>query len=103
MTHPYQPSADEPQRWSLDKKAPGMFKNSPGVWVKRDDMLAWVAAEVERAVAAERERCVKVCREMAALYASTLKTPDLAKGAESCAVAVGNLAPRKTMGVSDGS
>jgi hypothetical protein len=47
------------KRYSLDKKAPGMFDNSNGGWVKLVDAVAEVDAE--------REACRKLCVEHAVL------------------------------------
>lgn len=47
-------------------------------------MLAYAAAEVERAVMAERERCARMC----ALESVTLATRDMSRGALYCADAI---------------
>jgi hypothetical protein len=39
------------QRWSLDKKAPGLFKDSNGGWVKHSDMQRAVLASIDAALA----------------------------------------------------
>jgi hypothetical protein len=47
------------QRFSLDKKAPGLFKEASGGWCKYADALA----AIEAAVRAEREACAAIASE----------------------------------------
>lgn len=45
------------ERYSLDKRAPGMFKNSVGGWVKHDEALAAIAQLQARIDALMLEHC----------------------------------------------
>lgn len=104
MTHPYQPSAplrywrvrrrDAPDYWIVFQHDPVDAKADPEREVEELFTATQLAAEVERAVAEERERCAKLCDRLTEAIDNGGNAYRREAGAGRCAAAIRSSAPR---------